>query len=80
MIKRLLQQHAKTMPTPGYMFIILNTRVNQLPYAWSRHQVPTSSSSSLANYLLERRFSAETYHNRIERIQLEMNNNKRWLS
>lgn len=76
MIKRLLQQHAKTMPTPDDWVYVNNFKNPRQPIAL---RFPAGQGSKFQNALqqawqiilkqLERRFSAETYHNRIERIR-----------
>ncbi|WP_256414526.1 ATP-binding protein [Acinetobacter sp. 5862] len=76
MIKRLLQQHAKTMPTPNDWVYVNNFKNPRQPIAL---RFPAGQGTKFQNALqqawqiilkqLERRFSAETYHNRIERIR-----------
>jgi len=76
MIKRLLQQHAKTMPTPNDWVYVNNFKNPRQPIAL---RFPAGQGSKFQNALqqawqiilkqLERRFSAESYHNRIERIR-----------
>ncbi|ENW83051.1 hypothetical protein F908_01310 [Acinetobacter sp. NIPH 284] len=76
MIKRLLQQHAKTMATPDDWVYVNNFKNPRQPIAL---RFPAGQGSKFQNALqqawqiilkqLERRFSAETYHNRIERIR-----------
>lgn len=76
MIKRLLQQHAKTMPTPNDWVYVNNFKNPRQPIAL---RFPAGQSTKFQNALqqawqiilkqLERRFSAESYHNRIERIR-----------
>ncbi|RZG87964.1 ATP-binding protein [Acinetobacter sp. WCHAc060033] len=76
MIKRLLQQHAKTMQTPDDWVYVYNFKNARQPIAL---QFPAGQGSKFEALLhqtwqtivkqLERRFSAETYHNRIERIR-----------
>ncbi|AOA58971.1 Lon protease family protein [Acinetobacter larvae] len=78
MIKRLLQQHAKLMPTPDEWVYVNNFKNPRLPIAL---RFPAGQALKFQNQLhqnwhsiikqLERRFSAETYHNRIERIRQE---------
>ncbi|EPG38469.1 Lon protease family protein [Acinetobacter colistiniresistens] len=76
MIKRLLQQHAKTMPTPNDWVYVNNFKNPRQPIAL---RFPAGQGTKFQNTLqqawqiilkqLERRFSAESYHNRIERIR-----------
>ncbi|EFF82084.1 putative ATP-dependent protease [Acinetobacter haemolyticus ATCC 19194] len=76
MIKRLLQQHAKTMQTPDDWVYVNNFKNPRQPIAL---RFPAGQGSKFQNALqqtwqiilkqLERRFSAESYHNRIERIR-----------
>ena len=76
MIKRLLQQHAKTMATPDDWVYVNNFKNPRQPIAL---RFPAGQGSKFQNALqqawqiilkqLERRFSAETYHKRIERIR-----------
>ena len=76
MIKRLLQQHAKTMPTPNDWVYVNNFKNPRQPIAL---RFPAGQGTKFQNALqqawqiilkqLERRFSAESYHNRIERIR-----------
>jgi lon-related putative ATP-dependent protease len=76
MIKRLLQQHAKTMPTPDDWVYLNNFKNPRQPIAL---RFPAGQGVKFQNALqqtwqiilkqLERRFSAESYHNRIERIR-----------
>ncbi|RYL27724.1 Lon protease family protein [Acinetobacter piscicola] len=76
MIKRLLQQHAKTMPTPDDWVYVNNFKNARQPLALC---FPAGQGSKFQTLLhqawqtilkqLERRFSAETYHNRIEQIR-----------
>ncbi|EXB48633.1 Lon protease family protein [Acinetobacter sp. 1000160] len=76
MIKRLLQQHAKTMPTPDDWVYLNNFKNPRQPIAL---RFPAGQGVKFQNTLqqtwqiilkqLERRFSAESYHNRIERIR-----------
>ena len=78
MIKRLLQQHAKTMPTPDDWVYVNNFKNPRQPIAL---RFPAGHGTKFQNALqqawqtilkqLERRFSAETYHNRLERIRLD---------
>ena len=77
MIKRLLQQHAKTMQTPDDWVYVNNFKNARNPLAL---RFPAGQGTKFQNLLhqvwqtnlkqLERRFSAETYHNRIEKIRL----------
>ncbi|MDV2440915.1 ATP-binding protein [Acinetobacter gerneri] len=76
MIKRLLQQHAKTMPTPEDWVYVNNFKNARNPLAL---RFSAGQGSKFQNLLhqtwqtilkqLDRRFSAETYHNQIERIR-----------
>lgn len=76
MIKRLLQQHAKTMQTPDDWVYVNNFKNPRQPIAL---RFPAGQGTKFQNALqqawqvilkqLERRFSAESYHNRIERIR-----------
>lgn len=76
MIKRLLQQHAKTMATPDDWVYVNNFKNARQPIAL---RFPASQGAKFQTLLqqtwqtilkqLERRFSAETYHNRIESIR-----------
>lgn len=76
MIKRLLQQHAKTMPTPDDWVYVNNFKNARNPIAL---RFPAGQGNKFQNLLhqtwqtilkqLDRRFSAETYHNQIERIR-----------
>lgn len=76
MIKRLLQQHAKTMPTPNDWVYVYNFKHPRQPIAL---QMPAGQAPKFQTQLhqtwqtvlkqLERRFTAETYHNRIEMIR-----------
>ncbi|ENU80182.1 hypothetical protein F975_01937 [Acinetobacter sp. ANC 3789] len=78
MIKRLLKQHAKTMPTPNDWVYVNNFQTPRQPLALC---FPAGQGTKFQNALhqawqtilkqLERRFSAETYHNRIEQIRQE---------
>ncbi|NHB56968.1 AAA family ATPase [Acinetobacter sp. 194] len=77
MIKRLLQQHAKDMPTPDDWVYVNNFKYARNPIVL---RFPAGQGVKFQNLLhqtwqnnlkqLERRFSAETYHNRIEKIRL----------
>lgn len=81
MIKRLLQQHAKTMPTPDDWVYVNNFKNPRQPIAL---RFPAGQGAKFQNALqqawqiilkqLERRFSAESYHNRIERIRQDTGN------
>ncbi|CAM4142736.1 Lon protease family protein [Acinetobacter pragensis] len=76
MIKRLLQQHAKNMKTPNDWVYVYNFKHPRQPIAL---QLPTGQAPKFQAALhqtwqiilkqLERRFTAETYHNRIELIR-----------
>lgn len=76
MIRRLLQQHAKTMPTPDDWVYVNNFKNARQPLTL---RFPAGQGTKFATLLhqtwqtilkqLERRFSAETYHNQIERIR-----------
>ncbi|QXW27023.1 AAA family ATPase [Acinetobacter johnsonii] len=76
MIKRLLQQHAKNMKTPNDWVYVYNFKFPRQPIAL---QLPTGQAPKFQAALhqtwqiilkqLERRFTAETYHNRIELIR-----------
>lgn len=76
MIKRLLQQHAKTMPTPNDWVYVYNFKHPRQPIAL---ELPAGQAPKFQTALhqtwqtilkqLERRFTAETYHNRIEMIR-----------
>ncbi len=76
MIKRLLEQHAKSMPTPDDWVYVNNFRNARNPIAL---RFVAGQASKFQNLLhqtwqtnlkqLERRFSAEIYHNRIEKIR-----------
>lgn len=77
MIKRLLQQHAKNMPTPDdwvYVYNFNNARhpiVLHFPAGQgSKFQTMLHQTWQTSFKQLERRFSAETYHNRIEKIRM----------
>lgn len=77
MVKRLLQQHAKNMPTPDDWVYVYNFKNARNPIAL---HFPAGQGSKFQTMLhqiwqtifkqLERRFSAETYHNRIEKIRM----------
>ena len=78
MIKRLLQQHAKTMPTPNDWVYVNNFKNPRQPIALrfpaghgTKFQVALQQAWQIILKQLERRFGAETYHNRIERIRAE---------
>ena len=76
MVKRLLEQHAKTMPTPNDWVYVYNFQHPRQPIAL---QMPAGQAPKFQTLLhqtwqtvlkqLERRFTAETYHNRIESIR-----------
>ena len=76
MVKRLLQQHAKTMPTPNDWVYVNNFKSSRQPIAL---QLPAGQAPKFQALLhqtwqtilkqLERRFTTETYHNRIELIR-----------
>ncbi len=76
MIKRLLQQHAKNMPTPSDWVYVNNFKFPREPIAL---KLPSGQATKFQTLLhqswqttlkqLERRFTAETYHNRIEMIR-----------
>jgi lon-related putative ATP-dependent protease len=76
MVKRLLQQHAKTMPTPDDWVYVNNFKNPRKPIAL---QLPAGQAAKFQALLqqswqtilkqLERRFTAEIYHNRIEMIR-----------
>lgn len=76
MIKRLLQQHAKTMPTPNDWVYVNNFTNARQPIVLCFPAGQGNKFEALLHQTwqtilkqLERRFSAETYHNRIERIR-----------
>ncbi|WP_038342509.1 Lon protease family protein [Acinetobacter sp. A47] len=81
MIKRLLQQHAKNMQTPDDWVYVNNFKNPRQPIAL---RFPAGQGAKFQNVLqqawqiilkqLERRFSAESYHNRIERIRQDTGN------
>lgn len=76
MVRRLLQQHAKSMPTPDDWVYVYNFQSPRQPIGLC---FPAGQGSKFADLLhqtwqtllkqLERRFSAETYHNKIEQIR-----------
>lgn len=76
MIKRLLQQHAKNMPTPPDWVYVNNFVHPRQPIAL---QLPAGQASKFQSLIhqtwqtilkqLQRRFSAEIYHNRVEGIR-----------
>lgn len=75
MMKRLLQQHAKNMPTPSDWVYVNNFRQSRQPIALefcagqgAKFQTLLHQTWHTILKQLERRFSAETYHNRIELI------------
>ncbi|MCX4168573.1 AAA family ATPase, partial [Enterococcus casseliflavus] len=76
MINRLLQQHAKAMQTPDDWVYVYNFKNARQPIALRFHAGQANKFQTLLHQTwqtilkqLERRFSAETYHNRIERIR-----------
>ena len=79
MIKRLLQQHAKTMPTPNDWVYVNNFKLPRQPIAL---ELPSGQAAKFQTLLhqtwqtilkqLERRFTAEIYHNRIELIRQQI--------
>lgn len=76
MIKRLLKQHAKSMPTPDDWVYVNNFQQARQPIALrfpagqgTKFQTALHQAWQIILKQLERRFSAETYHNRIERIR-----------
>ena len=81
MIKRLLEQHAKDIPTPSDWVYVNNFKNARNPIAL---KFPAGQGAKFQTMLhqtwltnfkqLERRFSAETYHNRIERIRVVTGN------
>ncbi|MFV5491984.1 ATP-binding protein [Acinetobacter sp. ASP199] len=76
MVKRLLQQHAKTVATPNDWVYVNNFQNSRQPIAL---QFPAGQGPKFQSMLhqswqtilkqLERRFTAETYYNRIEMIR-----------
>ena len=76
MVKRLLKQHAKAMPTPNDWVYVYNFKSPRQPIAL---ELPAGQAPKFQTALhqtwqtilkqLERRFTAETYHNRIEMIR-----------
>ncbi|ALH95572.1 Lon protease family protein [Acinetobacter equi] len=76
MIRRLLQQHAKTMQTPNDWVYVNNFQQSRQPIAL---KLPSGQAGKFQTLLhqtwqtilkqLERKFTAETYHNRIELIR-----------
>ena len=76
MIRRLLQQHAKNMPTPPDWIYVNNFKNARQPIAL---KLPTGQAVKFQTQLhqmwsiilkqLERRFSSEQYHNQIEAIR-----------
>ncbi|OIJ38194.1 Lon protease family protein [Acinetobacter schindleri] len=76
MVKRLLQQHAKTVATPNDWVYVNNFQNSRQPIAL---QFPAGQGPKFQTMLhqswqtilkqLERRFTAETYYNRIEMIR-----------
>lgn len=78
MVKRLLQQHAKTMETPNDWVYVNNFQNQRQPIALElpagqgpKFQAMLNQSWQTILKQLERRFTAETYHNRIEMIRQE---------
>ena len=78
MIKRLLQQHAKSMPTPDDWVYVNNFKNARQPLALRfpagqgpKFQTALHQAWQTILKQLERRFTAETYHNRIEMIRQE---------
>ncbi|CAB1211610.1 Lon protease family protein [Acinetobacter bouvetii] len=76
MIKRLLQQHAKSMQTPNDWVYVNNFKFPRQPIALElpagqgpKFQALLHQSWQTILKQLERRFTAETYHNRIEQIR-----------
>ena len=76
MIKRLLQQHAKSMPTPDDWVYVNNFVHARQPLAFCfpagqgpKFQTALHQAWQSTLKQLERRFSADTYHNRIEHIR-----------
>lgn len=76
MVKRLLEQHAKDMPTPSDWVYVNNFKQPRQPIAL---ELPAGQAAKFQAQLhqhwqtilkqLERRFSTETYHNHIEVIR-----------
>jgi len=78
MVKRLLQQHAKTMQTPNDWVYVNNFQNPRQPIALEfpagqgpKFQTMLHQSWQSILKQLERRFTAESYHNRIEMIRQE---------
>ncbi len=76
MVRRLLEQHAKDMPTPSDWVYVNNFKQPRQPLALElpagqglKFQAQLHQSWQTILKQLERRFSAETYHNRIELIR-----------
>lgn len=76
MIKRLLRQHAKTMQTPNDWVYVNNFKNPRQPIALElpagqgpKFQALLHQSWQTTLKQLERRFTAESYHNRIELIR-----------
>ena len=76
MIKRLLQQHAKSMPTPDDWVYVNNFKNPRQPLTLcfpagqgTKFQIALQQAWQTILKQLERRFSAESYHNRLERIR-----------
>ncbi|WP_312308939.1 Lon protease family protein, partial [Acinetobacter variabilis] len=78
MVKRLLQQHAKTMQTPNDWVYVNNFQNPRQPIALEfpagqgpKFQTMLHQSWQSILKQLERRFTTESYHNRIEMIRQE---------
>ncbi|ANF81508.1 ATP-dependent protease [Acinetobacter sp. NCu2D-2] len=76
MVKRLLQQHAKTITTPNDWVYVNNFKNQRQPLALElpagqgpKFQALLHQSWQTILKQLERRFTAESYHNRIELIR-----------
>ncbi|WDE15110.1 AAA family ATPase [Acinetobacter schindleri] len=76
MVKRLLQQHAKTVTTPNDWVYVNNFQNSRQPIALQfpagqgpKFQAMLHQSWQTILKQLERRFTAETYYNRIEMIR-----------
>lgn len=76
MVKRLLQQHAKTVATPNDWVYVNNFQNSRQPIALQfpagqgpKFQAMLHQSWQTILKQLERRFTAETYYNRIEMIR-----------
>lgn len=81
MIRRLLQQHAKAMPTPDDWVYVNNFENARQPILLRfpaghgpKFQKALHQTWQVALKQLERRFSAETYHNQIELIRQQTGN------